>query len=261
MEYEIILTGINTFSPDWLYSINKIKKQNIIICNFNEISLLNNILKNNKIKYILPLSEIDFNYAITNIKNIKILYPEKNITTLLNNKIQFIQFMLENYPNNIPKVYYLNNTKINDIEFPVISKPIFTCGGQNMSLYQNQEEFNKCNNKIIIQQFITFLYEYSAYFFCIDGVIINYKIIKYKYPEFYIKNKNFPKDFINVLNFDIALFNNLISKFNYSGGMCIDFKYDEFLNNVYLFEINPRFGGSAFTNDFIYDLLCINKNF
>ena len=44
---------------------------------------------------------------------------------------------------------------------------------------------------------------------------------------------------------------------NYTGGLCINFKYDENNNNIYIFEINPRFGGSAFTNNFIYELLCI----
>ena len=39
--------------------------------------------------------------------------------------------------------------------------------------------------------------------------------------------------------------------------MCIDFKFNENSNQLYIFEMNPRFGGSAFTNNFIYELLCI----
>lgn len=39
--------------------------------------------------------------------------------------------------------------------------------------------------------------------------------------------------------------------------MCINFKYDEILNKLYIFEMNPRFGGSAFSCNFIYELLCI----
>ena len=48
-------------------------------------------------------------------------------------------------------------------------------------------------------------------------------------------------------------------KLNYTGGLNFDFKFDELTKKIYIFEINPRFGGSAFTNNFIYELLCINK--
>ena len=92
---------------------------------------------------------------------------------------------------------------------------------------------------------------------CINGKIINWKTIRYKYKKYTIKNNNFPNDYENVIDFKIQIFENIISKLNYTGGMCIDFKYNDFTNNVDIFEINPRFGGSAFTHDFIYELLCI----
>jgi predicted ATP-grasp superfamily ATP-dependent carboligase len=92
-----------------------------------------------------------------------------------------------------------------------------------------------------------------------DGVIITQQIIRFKYKKNHIKNSNFPKNYELVKNLNTDIFKHIISKLNYSGGVCIDFKVDEVNNNhIYIFEINPRFGGSAFTNNFIYKLLCIH---
>jgi hypothetical protein len=44
-----------------------------------------------------------------------ILYPNIEICNLLNNKLDFVQFMLENFKDNIPTVYYLKNTKLQKI--------------------------------------------------------------------------------------------------------------------------------------------------
>lgn len=219
-----------------------------------------NIIKEKNINYIIPLSNKDYdlikNVELDNI-TVDILYPNKEIFELLNNKLSFTKFMLENFSDMIPKVYYLENFMLSDIEFPVISKLIYSTNGFNMKIYSNSNEFNKCKKKIIVQKLIEHEYEYSAYILCDKGKIINSKIIRYKYPKFSIKNRNFPKNFETVYDFDNGLFEKIISKLNYSGGMCIDFKFDESTNNIYIFEINPQFGGSAFTNDFIYELLCI----
>ena len=57
----------------------------------------------------------------------------------------------------------------------------------------------------------------------------------------------------------LPIFEQIITKLNYTGGICFDFKFDFLLNKINIFEINPRFGGSAFSHNFIYDLLCIKK--
>jgi carbamoylphosphate synthase large subunit len=64
----------------------------------------------------------------------------------------------------------------------------------------------------------------------------------------------FPK---NVEDIEFDIFDEIVKRFNYTGGMNFDFKYDYITKKINIFEINPRFGGSAYTNDFIYDLLCI----
>ena len=101
-EFKNILIGTNAYSSDWTASLNKLKdKQNIIICNFNDLSVLENIFFTKNISYILPLSNIDNNLIQNNIKklniNIQILYPTEEVFNLLNNKNSFTEYMLKKY--------------------------------------------------------------------------------------------------------------------------------------------------------------------
>jgi carbamoylphosphate synthase large subunit len=260
-EYKNILIGTNTFSPDWLFSINKINKNHIIIIDFSDINNLKKIIISKNINYIVPLSDKDYN-LIKNIEfeldnNVKILYPNKETQELLHNKILFTEFMLKNFSEYIPDVYYLNNKKLKDIEYPAFSKPIYSINGANMVIIYNDNDFLHLKNHDIIQKFIEDEYEYGAYMLCIDGIIINWKIIRFKYTKYNIKKTNFPKNYENVKNFNINMFENIFNKLNYSGGICINFKFNNFTNELYIFEINPRFGGSAFSCNFIYELLCV----
>jgi carbamoylphosphate synthase large subunit len=257
MKYKNILIGINSFNITWTISIKKINKYNIIIYDFDDVNVHNIIISKN-IEYIVPLSEKDY----LKIKNYEkydtmILYPNIETVNMLNNKLIFTQFMLNNFKDCIPIVYLLDGIQLLEIKYPVISKPMYSKNGDNMQILFNENDFLLCKNKIIIQQFIENLYEFSAFMMCINGKIINSKIIKYKYDKYTIKKNNFPRDCIIVDDLNIDIFKKIIDNLNYTGGINFDFKYDDTTNKLDIFEINPRFGGSAFSLNFIYDLLCI----
>lgn len=260
-KYKNILIGNNTFRPDWKISLDKINKENIIFCDFNNFNNLNDVLLNKNISYILPLSDIDYD-LVKLYKNkldgkIKILYPTEEIFNLLDNKNTFTEFMLNNYNEYIPDIYYLNNIKLKNIEYPAISKPTYSTNASGIKIIYNEKQFLRLANYNNIQKFIEYEYEYAAYMLCIDGIIITQKIIRFKYKKFNIKKNNFPKDYETVENLNTDIFKSIIQKLKYSGGTCINFKVNEMDNKINIFEINPRFGGSAFSNDFIYELLCI----
>jgi len=167
--YDNILTGMNTFSKDWLILIEQINKENLIIFDFNNDNLQNIIIEKN-IAYILPLSEKDYLIIKTKINNTNIiLYPTIEIFNLLNNKLLFAYFMLEYFIDYIPNIYYLNNVQLLDIEYPIISKPIYSTNGKNMKIYHTDTDFLQCKSKIIIQQYIEDEYEYGAFMLCING--------------------------------------------------------------------------------------------
>jgi len=256
--FQTILVGTNTFYPNWLGIIKNIKKYNIILIDFSDSELLKKTIAEKKIKYILPLSKQDYEIIIKNTyDNITILHPSSETFELLDNKLLFTKFMMKHFNEFLPTVYYLDNKKIKDIEYPVISKPIYSANGSNMKIYRNENEFLECKNKTIVQKFVEDQYEYGAYFLCIKGKIINSKIIRFKFDKFHIKTYNFPKNYETVTDFDIKIFEKLMKKLKYTGGTCINFKYDTTTKKIDIFELNPRFGGSAFTNNFIYELLCI----
>lgn len=256
--YKNILIGKNTFAPDWLDAIKSISKPNIFVRDF-ETDDLNKIISMHNIEIIIPMSFIDYNIAKKSVGNILILFPDEITYELLNNKLEFTKWMCDKFPSMIPRVYYLDGLKIADISFPAISKPIYSSNGQKIKIYHDLKSFESNNDKLIIQKFIKYEYEYGGFFLCANGKIINYRILKYKYPKFHIKQKNFPTNSSCVKKFPIELFEPIIFELGYSGGINFDFKYNESKNKIYIFEINPRFGGSAFTNNFIYDLMCVKK--
>lgn len=265
-----ILIGENVFSENWKIALNKINVQYIIFADLTDINKIKTILEITNIDYILPLVYEDYvkliSYDIG--KHIKILHPTIEIYELLNNKLLFTTYMINNFPDCIPTTYYLDNKKLNNnddkIEYPVIYKPMYSINGSNMQIFHSYRQLRHAK-KLIIQKYIADQYEYGCNLICINGIIINYKIIRYFYPKYYIKKSSFPRSFetvehntatnTNIIN----IFNPIIAKLNYSGGMCIDFKFNEETCKMNIFEMNPRFGGSAFTLEFISELITINK--
>lgn len=267
--YKNILLGQKTFYKDWLDSINRINKPNIFIHDFSDPNV-NNFIRTNDIDYIIPLHIDDYIIIKQNklIDQKKILHPTTQTFDLLNDKIKFTEYMLREFPKYIPEVYYINNISLvdnTDIKYPIISKPRYSMSGINMKIYHTPESFaestKSANDKLLIQKFITHNYEYGAFFLCVNGQIINSKIIRSKYKKFHIKKSPFDKNKSEFVEFDIRPFERIVYDLKYSGGLNIDFKFDDVSNRIDIFEINPRFGGSAFTNNFIYELLCVsNKN-
>jgi carbamoylphosphate synthase large subunit len=260
MNFKNVLIGTNPYYHAWIDALNLIKDyKNIVLFDFEKINDIDNFLLINNIDFIIPLSDKDYNLILKfDIKNnVKILYPNSQTKELLHNKNLFTKFMLNNFANYIPDIYYLDGIKMKEIKYPAIYKPMYSTNGINMIVIFNDNDFTKLINNNNIQEFITDKYEFGAYMLCIDGCIINYKIIKQQFNDFNIKKNNFSKNYENVDLFDITIFQKIISKLNYSGGINFDFKFNELTNKLYIFEINPRFGGSAFSTNFIYELLCI----
>ena len=177
--YKTILIGNNPYSYDWLISLNLIKhNKNIILYDFENLKDIDDLILKNNIEFILPLSNKDYNliskFDIKN--NIKILYPNNQTQELLHNKNLFTKFMLNNFVDFIPEIYYLDEIKIKDIQYPAIYKPMFSTNGTNMFILFNYNDFLNLKNKNNIQQYIIDKYEYGAYMLCINGIIILFSI-------------------------------------------------------------------------------------
>ena len=140
-QYKKILIGTNMFCESWKFVSNKINQENIIIQDFNNSNAIYNIIFNKKINFILPLSNKDYNiiknYNLSSY-DIKILYPSKETIELLHNKNLFTKFMLKNYFQYIPEIYYLEDIKLKDIELDE----------KNKVIESQQEEINKLKDEL-----------------------------------------------------------------------------------------------------------------
>jgi len=204
-----------------LKGVKQITNKNIVHCDFN--SLKNKLLDDSlNIKYILPLGIIDYK-IIKNHKyyindGIKILCPDDEIVELFDNKNSFTKFMLNYHPNYIPDIYYLDGIKIKDIKYPAIYKPMYSTSGSGIKIIYGESDLLQLPNYNNIQKFIEDEYEYGAHMLCIDGEIVKYKIMRYKYDKYTIKTANFPKNYENVNDFDISVFKDILKTLQYSGG-------------------------------------------
>jgi carbamoylphosphate synthase large subunit len=237
-ESKNILIGTNAYSSDWQISLHKINKKNIIIHPFENTNDLEDVIRRENIQYILPLSDIDYKFIqkVNLCDHIRVVYPTEEIK-----ENHFTTFMLDHYSKYIPDVYYINNKKRKEIEYPAIYKP--------MRILYEENDFLSLQDQNHIQKYIEEEYEYSAYMLCINGIIQGWKVIRSKFPIYHIKKTNYSTEYENMEDFDIHIFEKILKHLNYSGGVCIDFKVNE--SQLYIFEINPRFGGSAFTCNFI----------
>lgn len=278
--YKNIFIGTNMYFPDWIKPIQEFAKTNshIFLRDVHKLQINEVVVELANIHYILPMSDTDFDFITSLTKNkpitIPILYPTKDTQRLLHDKVHFTNFMMEHFSTYIPKVYYLENIykgkkekernkEEEIINFPVIYKPRFSTNGKGMKIFMNDKEFHKYfkenkKEKTIIQQFIDDPYEYSVYMLCIQGSIMTWKVIRCEFKKYFIKKTNFPPNYENVTeHFPIQLFAPIFQQLNYSGGACIDFKFNPITQHLSIFEINPRFGGSAFSHKFIGELLSI----
>lgn len=254
-----ILTGMRCMFPDWMGAMRALNDI-LLICDFDTENL-EEVVKTHDIQYILPLSPDDYATAERIDKEtIKILYPSADVYALLDNKVAFTRFMMTHYPEMLPSVYYLEEERIgNDpIDFPVIVKPMYSVSGGNMRVCMNAAELDACP-RTLVQRYIADEYEYGAFLMCIDGRIEKSWILGFpfqRYHPYHIKCTNFPSMSYVIRNKGLlARFAPIVKHLQYTGGMCINFKWNPDLGKVWIFEINPRLGGSAFELGFLRHLL------
>lgn len=252
-----ILFGTPTF-PDWTTSIQKI--DNAYIKEFRCKKKMHNFIIENNISLIIPTTYEQMKFVINNgIDNTQLLCC-KNYESIdiLNNKCKFIKFINDNnLIDFIPKVklikyddYTIEN---GNVPFPVIFKYVIACGGFGSKICYTKYELNNTLDKktnYIVQEYIKGQTEMSGHMFIKDGIIKH--VIYYSTThnnEHYIQHGKM-SEYKRILNFDLEkekVFGDIFKLLDYTGFACIDFKIIN--NNVKIFEINPRLGGTLVNNE------------
>lgn len=233
----------HNFIKPYIYNPNKWKINDIInTCKLNNIDIIfplhftsyklinknKNILKENKINYLIP---------------------ELNIAKIFKYKNKFVKWMLNNnFENYIPKIY-------KTIQVPCIIKYFIGCDGHKINIIQREKDIKNYNlENYIIQEYIPGKTEYATHILFKDGVILCHQTNKYIFKNdnnvkttqkknFKIIKKQIEK---NVLN----IFLSILKCAEWNGFCCIDYKLINY-NNILIpkiFEINERIGGSLVEN-------------
>jgi predicted ATP-grasp superfamily ATP-dependent carboligase len=223
---------------------------------------LYDILKYPKIKlevskYKIISISINNYYSFNNFKNNIFINNLYNID-LLDNKSKFSEYMLINYKNNYAETYYYNYNNIvyinkqSENENKFIIKPNKGCSGNDIKII-NKIDYNNLPKNSIINKYIEHDIYYVGHFLILNGKVID---------KVYFYNTNDDKNLIKKgkiidykvtekLLLDDSIFNLIFDNLKYSGFACIDFTIKN--DNIIIFEINPRPGGSLIYNKKYFD--------
>jgi len=245
---------------DWsIFITNNLRSSNykIKICSL----LTANI---NNLDLVIPCSIEEISYFARNLSSNSsniICCKDINTVNLLNNKLEFILWMKQNnLSSNIPELYYsqVDNSKFyykEEFTYPCISKSIIGLASENSYFIYSEKDINYNNSSnFIIQKYIEHPEEYAGHFYVKNGVIIYSKIFKTTnrtISRIYMV-KGAIRDYACVIidSKHTELFKNIFEKLDYNGFACIDFRIKDDI--VYIFEINPRLGGSIVRNSLFF---------
>ena len=248
------------------------KNNNYCIINSPFPDWKKNLQKNNKITYFDNIINIDIsNYKIIAIaiEDYKLYYNlENNIFNndlhnieILNNKSLFGNYMKEKFIEYIPIIYYYNyndNTYINKPfeNILLIIKPNIGCASYGIELGYNI--FDKFTQNCIISKYIPHTIYYSGHFLVLNGIIIKKVYFYANKPnkqliiKGMITNYEITDNLNDKLNIDDTIFDKIFIDLKYSGFACVDFIISN--NNIIIFEINPRPGGSLIHNNEYFNI-------
>lgn len=253
-------------SIDWMNVLNKrlikhFKKYKTIekIKNVYSIKKLNN-LNLSKI-YIIPLLESHMIELHNN--NIKAIMPSLEHIKMFSCKKMFNLYVkknnLENY---VPKTYDIDDIITTDKLY--IIKPYNLNNGKNMFIKKQLEQTDFINN--IIQEYIPNNVEYTAHIVSKNGQII--KCITYAYKFDSSQHiKVYPINTKNIIKFEldkkyISQLELFLTNCGYTGISNVDFIISD--DQIKVFEINPRLGGSLVRSnsidlvEILYEMIKLN---
>ena len=218
------------------------------------INRIDNIVENQGIDFIMPVSEICIRKLIRHknkLKAAKKLMPLPDLDNFdtANNKALLSQHLLRN---NIPhpKGYLVSNmgelNKMDTLNFPVVSKPtIGYDGGKHIHLFKNMDALKihfKKNSFLgthIIQEYIEG-YDIDCSVLCKAGEILAYTIQK----GIVNNPSDFSPSYAHVFIQEPKLFSvveKLMKTLNWSGIAHVDLRFDINSQQFKVIEINPRF--------------------
>ncbi len=255
-----ILLGNPLFS-DWNEPISRLGRENIYIEDLDNVDKINSVIASKDIKLIIPLTFDQMRFMIENTHKIKtqvICSQTYDAIDQLDDKCSFIKFILNNYLSDlIPKVYIVIHNGNIHVQGPIKTYPIifkygYVCAGSGSKVCLSVKDLSRCTEEsqgynFVVQEYIEDNTEYSAHVFVVNGQVKHAIYYKTIHQEKYYIQCGKMKEYTRELNFKYETeFDKIFGLLNYTGFACVDFKVVD--NQVKIFEINPRFGGTLIHN-------------
>jgi len=197
---------------------------------------------------ILPLTNNDARYLNTNHSYLgvkkKILIPTNKSIDICDQKDIFSHFMNKNG-------FEKFNPKFgSNISFPYVLKKKVGEWGDGISIIRNKRDEDNYDSELhsseyYKQEYIEGKNEYTSHIIISDGKIIYDRTIEFLYNEkFYIKGKDYKPMSSSMVDNNpfIRDFERILNKLEFQGICCFNYKIIE--DQVFVIEINPRFGSS-----------------
>ncbi|OIQ30663.1 MAG: hypothetical protein BM564_00145 [Bacteroidetes bacterium MedPE-SWsnd-G2] len=277
--YRILIPdGHSTWAVSVLHCLKEFKRYEFVVLSAREKAPIKYSKYTHSYIYYDILSEIDkvkFIRSIIIEQHIDIILPiaEEEISFFIRNKTQFLEdtaciplpnvsdfevaidkqklaVFLENEKLPLPKSITYNGDLelIEQLNFPILIKPIDEKGGDGIVKLQSIEAFHKHlsvnpSNNLFIQEFIEG-YDIDCSVICNEGEILAYTIQKGYLqgdtpfaPQLGLEFLP-QEDILDVVK-------QLMKRLNWSGVAHIDLRFDQNQNDFKVIEINARFWGSV----------------
>jgi len=242
---------------DWRTYITK----NLNYPTYRVFTGLKNIIdnKNINLNLIIPCSIEEILYCNSNYSSLNniICCRDSTLVDMLDNKLKFILWMNQNnFSTNIPELYYSKvdniETKYSEFTFPCISKNIVATAAVGSYFINSPKDINYNNNNFTIQKYIDSPDEYTCHFYVKNKLILYSKVFKTSNLNKLYMIKGSITNYV-VLNLEdkyLDIFKNIFEKLNYNGFACANCRIKDDI--LYIFEINPRLGGSIVKNNYFF---------
>lgn len=131
--------------------------------NFNDVVMVKEIIKNERVDFILPGSgEESYLNTVKLAHELGIgNFDTVEVANLVHNKWKFKEFCLNNYISTPKGTFYINNNDLIDLSFPIVVKPTNLSGGRGVEVVKTKEELilslneaKKVSNEIFLEEFI-----------------------------------------------------------------------------------------------------------
>lgn len=198
------------------------------------------IIKEKNISCVIPLMD----RAITFLSNFKNNYKNKleDVYFVCPNKISadisldkklFEDYILKNFDNLYPK---LNN------KFPIFAKPRYGFGSKGLKTVNSKKELKALEKEnYVFQKYCKNIEEYSVDCFYDEGNLVDCV------PRIRLRVAN--GEVLDSITFEspelTKICEEIGNNLSYDGPACIQFMRDKDTNNLYIMEINARFGGGC----------------